>query len=62
MSNLPATDMNYYTLVHVAMRAIYNYLYVTTKTRRSSYLRTAVFQFSAYPAVAIFCRAALALA
>lgn len=50
--------MNYYTLVHVAMRAIYNYAYVTTKTRRASYFRTAVFQCSAYPALAIFFRAA----
>lgn len=53
--------MNYYTIVHVVTRALYNYLYVKTSTRRSSYLRTAVFQFSAYPAVAIFLRAALAL-
>ncbi|VUC37261.1 unnamed protein product [Clonostachys rosea] len=62
LAKLPAAEMNRYTLIHVGMRAVYNYLYISTKSRRGSYLRTAVFQLSLYPAVAIFCRAALALA
>uniref|UniRef100_A0A0B7K4W8 Uncharacterized protein n=1 Tax=Bionectria ochroleuca TaxID=29856 RepID=A0A0B7K4W8_BIOOC len=44
LSNVPLADMNQYTLIHLSMRMVYNYLYVTTKTRRASYLRTIVFQ------------------
>lgn len=50
--------MNYYTVVHVASRLIFYYLYVSTKTRPRSYLRTLIFQVSIYPAVAIFFNAA----
>jgi hypothetical protein len=50
--------MNRFTVIHVACRVIYNYLYVSTKSRGGSYLRTAVFQFSVYPSAAIFFKAA----
>lgn len=50
--------MTRYTVIHVACRLAYNYLYVTTSKRSMSYLRTAVFQVSIYPAVAIFLQAA----
>lgn len=53
--------MTRYTIIHVACRLVYNYLYVTTSTRRMSYLRTIVFQVSIYPAVAIFFKAATLL-
>lgn len=53
--------MNRYTLIHLGTRVAYNYLYVSTKTRGASYLRTAVFQFSVYPSVAVLFTAAKAL-
>lgn len=58
MAKLPREDMTRYTVIHVVCRLLFNYLYVTTKTRRMSYLRTIVFQVSLYPVVAIFLRAA----
>jgi hypothetical protein len=58
----PKASMDYYTLVHVGARIAYNYLYLTTSKRKSSYLRTAAFQVGLYPAVAILCRAAKVLA
>lgn len=54
--------MNRYTLLHLGARLAYNYLYVTAETRRGSYWRTLVFQFSIYPSIAIIFRAARALA
>lgn len=50
-----------YTVIHLVSRAIYNYLYVATKSRKYSYLRTIVFQISIYPSVAIFFKAATLL-
>ncbi|CAG9990555.1 unnamed protein product [Clonostachys byssicola] len=54
LSNVSVDDMNQYTLIHLSMRMLYNYLYVTTKTRRGSYLRTIVFQVSLYPAPTLY--------
>lgn len=61
IANIPREDMLRYTVIHLVSRAIYNYLYVVTKTRKYSYLRTIVFQISIYPSVAIFFKAATLL-
>ncbi|KAF9730917.1 hypothetical protein PMIN06_005810 [Paraphaeosphaeria minitans] len=58
----PKASMDYYTMVHVGARIAYNYFYLTTSRRKSSFLRTATFQVGLYPAVAILCRAAKVLA
>lgn len=60
-AKIPQEQMFRYTAIHVVSRAIYNYLYVVTSSRKGSYLRTIVFQVSIYPAVAIFFKSALAL-
>ncbi|OAA53536.1 Membrane-associated, eicosanoid/glutathione metabolism (MAPEG) protein [Cordyceps fumosorosea ARSEF 2679] len=61
LAKVPQADMTRYTVIHVACRLVYNYLYVVTSKRSLSYLRTIVFQVSNYPAVAIFFKAASAL-
>ncbi|KAJ6781663.1 hypothetical protein PWT90_01413 [Aphanocladium album] len=61
LAKVPQEDMTRYTVIHVACRLVYNYLYVTTSKRSLSYLRTLVFQVSIYPAIAIFFKAATAL-
>ncbi|KAJ4353568.1 uncharacterized protein N0V89_005298 [Didymosphaeria variabile] len=58
----PKASMDRYTIIHVASRIVYNILYVSTRRRKYSYLRTAAFQIGLYPAMAIFCRAAKVLA
>ncbi|KAJ4156043.1 hypothetical protein LMH87_001257 [Akanthomyces muscarius] len=60
-AKVPQADMTRYTVIHVACRLVYNYLYVTTAKRSLSYLRTIVFQVSIYPAIAIFLKAATLL-
>ncbi|KFX88010.1 hypothetical protein O988_09190 [Pseudogymnoascus sp. VKM F-3808] len=57
-TEISSTRMNSYTIIHVASRLVYVYLYVTTKKRTLSYLRTIVFQISLFPAIAIFISAA----
>ncbi|KAJ3474323.1 hypothetical protein NLG97_g9898 [Lecanicillium saksenae] len=61
LAKVPQEQMTKYTVIHVACRLVYNYLYVTTSRRSLSYLRTLVFQVSIYPAIAIFFKAASAL-
>ncbi|KAK8141842.1 hypothetical protein MY1884_006713 [Beauveria asiatica] len=61
LAKLPQEDMTRYTVIHVACRLVYNILYLTTAKRSRSYLRTIVFQFSIYPSIAIFFKAASAL-
>lgn len=60
-AKIPVAQMNQYALIHIVSRAIYHYLYVTTSSRKGSYLRTLVFQIGIYPAVAIFFTAARTL-
>ncbi|KAK2591942.1 hypothetical protein QQS21_010346 [Conoideocrella luteorostrata] len=60
-AKIPLAQMNQYTIIHVGCRLVYNYLYVTTRKRSLSYLRTIVFQASIFPAVAIFINAARSL-
>jgi uncharacterized MAPEG superfamily protein len=57
-AKIPQDQMTKYTLIHVGCRLAYNYLYVTTRRRSLSFLRTIVFQISIYPAIAIFVKAA----
>lgn len=60
-AKIPPAQMNQYTIIHVGCRLAYNYLYITTRKRSLSYLRTIVFQFSLFPAIAIFINAAKSL-
>lgn len=60
-AQVPVAEMNKYAIIHIASRIIYNYLYLNTKSRRFSFLRTIVFQISIYPSIAIFFKAARAL-
>jgi hypothetical protein len=53
LAKVPVADMNRYTIIHVGTRIVYYYLYLNTSTRASSLLRTAAFQISWYPAVAV---------
>ena len=57
-AKIPQDEMTKFTLIHVGCRLAYNFLYVTTRRRSLSYLRTIVFQFSIYPSIAIFFKAA----
>lgn len=62
LAKVPQEDMNRYTVIHVACRLVYNLTYLAASSRSSSLLRTIVFQVSIYPAIAIFLKAARALA
>ena len=61
VAKVPVDTMNRYTTIHLVCRLIYTYFYLTIGTRKGSYLRTLIFQFSVYPSVAIFFKAAVAL-
>ncbi|PWN35446.1 uncharacterized protein FA14DRAFT_160590 [Meira miltonrushii] len=62
LAKLPKEQMDRYTVIHIAARIIYYYLYLAMGKRGGSYLRTAIFQVSIFPAVAIFFQSARALA
>ncbi|KAF2754666.1 hypothetical protein EJ05DRAFT_129265 [Pseudovirgaria hyperparasitica] len=58
LAKIPKADMDRYTTIHIVSRVLFYYFYLTMGTRRSSYLRTAVFQATLYPAIAVFLHAA----
>lgn len=61
MAKLPKETLDRYTIIHIAARIVYYYLYLAMGKRGGSFLRTAVFQVSIFPAVAIFFKSARAL-
>jgi len=61
ITKVPQADMDRFTIIHLVTRILYYYFYLTASKRSSSLLRTLTFQFTNYPAVAIFWKAASAL-
>ncbi|UZJ54282.1 hypothetical protein CBS101457_003602 [Exobasidium rhododendri] len=61
MAKLPKDSLNTMTLIHLALRLLYYYIYVTVGDRKTSYIRTAVFQIGLIPAITIMFKAAHAL-
>ncbi|PWN43841.1 hypothetical protein IE81DRAFT_322013 [Ceraceosorus guamensis] len=61
VAKLPAHELNSLTLAYLALRVIYNYLYVTTSSRGGSFIRTAVFQGTVIIMVRLFWKSGQAL-
>jgi hypothetical protein len=59
---LPKEQLNLYTIIHIAARIVYYYLYLAMGKRAGSFLRTAAFQITIIPAIIIFFKSARALA
>ncbi|QIW98843.1 hypothetical protein AMS68_004361 [Peltaster fructicola] len=61
LARIPKETLDRYTIFYVIMRVVYTYLYLFTKSRSGSYLRTIVFQVSLIPAVGMILKASQVL-